>query len=280
MPKPIGPTIPRWRLGEQLAALRDRAGLSQAAIATRLGCSISKIQKIEAGDVGVVRAELLLMLEAYGVSDESLRERLTELQRLGKERGWWSRFGQLPVPLTTFLGLESAATGIRVFEPLMVPGLLQTRAYARALAAAEDGAAMPDDLDRHVEILMERQRQVLEADPPTIQVILDEAVLRRPVGGPAVMAAQLDRLADAAEQVTLRIVPLAAGGYPGLRGGFTLFEFDRRLHSPVGYVESRAGSQYVEKEADLRRCEAAFESIAAVALGEAESARLIRTYLP
>src|SRR5258706_8526007 len=116
MPRPIGPTIPRWQLGEQLSRLRDRAGLSQAHIAERLGCSTSKIQKIEAGEVGLVKVELEVMLTEYQLTDSTMRAELFELQRLGKQRGWWSKFGAVPTPFATFLGLESAATRIRAFE--------------------------------------------------------------------------------------------------------------------------------------------------------------------
>jgi transcriptional regulator with XRE-family HTH domain len=277
MTRPIGPTIPRWQLGEQLAALRERAAVSQAVIAQHLGCSVSKIQKIEAGDVGVVRAELMLMLDVYGVRDSAVREELAELQRLGKQRGWWWRFGQLPVPFATFLGLESAATALRIFEPLVVHGLLQTEAYARAVAETWDGAPLPaDEVDRQLRIKRERQRRVFGPDPPEMWVIFDEAALRRQVGGPDVMAAQLAHLAEMAERITVQVVPFGAGGYAGLRGALTLFEFDERMHSPVAYVEGHAGNLYLEKDIDLRRCNVVFRHISAAALGRAESVRMIR----
>jgi transcriptional regulator with XRE-family HTH domain len=275
--KPIGPTIPRWQLGERLAALRCDAGVSQAAIAQRLGCSVSKIQKIEAGDVGVVSTELDAMLDLYGVADPTARDRLAELRRLGKERGWWARFGQLPAPLSTYLGLESAATAIRIFEPLTVPALLQTEAYARAVATATGGAPpVPDLVDRDLEIIGERQRRVLDGAAPRLTVILDEAVLRRPVGGPKVLAAQLDHLIALADRADVRVVPFAHGGYPGLRGAFTLFEFDAGMHSPVGHVLGQAGGQYVEKADQLHRCAAAFARTAEAALERAGSLDLIR----
>ena len=184
MRKPIGPTIPRWQLGEHLARLRDDAGLTQAIIADQLGCSISKIQKIEAGDVGLVRAELLLMLDAYGVGDLTFREELTQLQRMGKQRGWWSKFGQVPAPFATFLGLESAATAIHIFEPLMVTGLLQTEEYARAITETCD-LFTDDQAERQVKLRIERQERVLASEPPATWVIIDEAAIRRLEGRPA-----------------------------------------------------------------------------------------------
>ena len=275
MPRPIGPTIPRWQLGEQLSALRDRARMPQSQIADRLGCSISKIQKIEAGEVGVVRAELEAMLATYEVTDQQLRVELLALQKLGKQRGWWSKFGAVPTPFATFLGIESAATKIRAYEPMVIHGLLQTEEYARAIAGTV--ALLPDDdqRERQVRIRMERQENVLSDDPPEVWVILDEAALRREIGGPDVMASQLRHLLALPPWITVQVVPFGNGGYPGTRGAMTIFEFDERLHSPVVYVECQAGNLYLEKEDDLRRCNLAYNHMTASALSKQESARMI-----
>jgi transcriptional regulator with XRE-family HTH domain len=273
--KPIGPTIPRRRLGQQLARLRERAGHSQAHIADRLGCSISKIQKIEAGDVGIVRAELLMMLDVYGSTAEPVRAELLELQRLGKQRGWWSRYGQVPAPVAAFLGLESAATSIEAFEPLVVHGLLQTEAYARALAQTCEVGPTGEDVERQVGILRERQERVFGPNPPRLRVALDEAVLRRQIGSPQVMAEQLRHLAGLVKRVTVQIVPLSRGGHPGLRGPLTIFGFDDHMHSPVAYAESQAGSLYVDKDDDVQRCRLVFEHLSAVTLGKQETVRLL-----
>jgi len=276
--KPIGPTIPRRQLGDQLGRLRERARVSQSQIAERLGCSISKIQKIEAGDVSIVRAELLLMLDVYGVTGEAARSELMELQRLGKQRGWWATFGQVPAPFAAFLDLESATTNIKIFEPLVVHGLFQTESYARAIVEAWEGEPLPEDrVERQVRIKLERQRRVLAQDPPRIWVVLDEAVLRRVIGGAQVMADQLRHLSALARQFTVQVVPFACGAYPGARGGLTIFEFDERMHSPVVYVESQAGNIYLHKGEDVRRCGLAFDRLSAAALSKPESVKLINT---
>ncbi|WP_433530286.1 helix-turn-helix domain-containing protein [Micromonospora sp. CA-263727] len=275
MPRPIGPTIPRWQLGEQLSTLRERIRVPQSQIADRLGCSISKIQKIEAGEVGVVRAELEAMLATYEVTDQQLRAELFALQKLGKQRGWWSKFGAVPAPFATFLGIESAATKIRAYEPMVIHGLLQTEDYARAIAGTVALLSDDDQRERQVRIRMERQEKVLSDDPPEVWAILDETVLRREVGGSGVMAAQLRHLLVLPQWITVQVVPFGNGGYPGTRGAMTIFEFDERLHSPVVYVECQAGNLYLEKDDDLRRCNLAFNHMSASALSKQESARMI-----
>ncbi len=275
MSKPIGPTIPRWQLGEQLSRLRDRAGVSQARIAARLDCSVSKIQKIEAGEVGVVRAELEAMLTEYQVTDDRMHDELFELQKLGKQRGWWSGYGAVPAPFATFLGLESAARTIKVFEPLMVYGLLQTECYARAIEATCNVNASEEQIERQVSLRLERQQQVFGEDPPEVWVLLDEAVLHREMGSRGVMADQLQQLLKLPKRITLQIVPFSSGGHPGILGGFTIFEFDERMHTPVVYVEGPAGNLYMEKEDDVNRCNLAYSHMTASAMNKQESARLI-----
>jgi transcriptional regulator with XRE-family HTH domain len=274
MRKPIGPTIPRWQLGEQLTRLRDEAGLSQGEIAEQLGCSVSKIQKIEAGDVGLVRAELLLMLDAYSVKDATLRDELTQLQRLGKQRGWWSKFGHVPPQFATFLGLENAATAIHIFEPLMVTGLLQTENYARTITTTAD-LFTDEQAERQVKLRIERQQRVLDNEPPATWVILDEAAVRRQVGGPAVMAEQMRQLQSLSRTITLQIVPFTHGGYPGVRGPITIFEFDDQMHTPVAFCASHAGNLYMERSNELDECYLTFRHMTAAALSKQESLKLI-----
>lgn len=273
MARVIGPTVPRWRLGEQLATLRERAGVPTRRAAETLGCSEWKIKKIEQGSVGVVKTELGAMLDLYGVADDEVRDQLTQLQRLGKQRGWWSKHARhLTVTQGTFLGLESAATTIRVWEPTYVPGLLQTEEYLRAILASE---RLPADRAANIaEVRMMRQKIVWEDEPPTAWFILDEAVLRRPVGGSQVMLAQLRRLLDSAERCTVQVLPFARGAHPGMLGALTIFEFDEQLHSPVGYVESQAGDLYIEDE-ELERCKFVIQQLSAAALSPQETVALI-----
>jgi transcriptional regulator with XRE-family HTH domain len=275
MAKPIGPTIPRWQLGEQLQRLRIAAGYSRQQTAERLRCSVSKIEKVEGGQVRAKLAELETMLAEYGVPEDEWPP-LLELQRLGSTRGWWSKFGRLPLPFTEFLGLEMAAETIRTFELAVVPGLFQTEPYARALTESDTVGMTPEWLEREVGLRMDRQKQILAEDPPEILLVLYEAALRRQIGGPKVMRDQLAHLVDLAKTVHLQVAPLEHGGHPGVHGSFVIFDFPEDLHSPVVYVECPAGNLYMEKSIDLRRCSLAFDHLLGAALSRPKSVALIK----
>ena len=275
MAKPIGPTIPRWQLGEELQRLRIAAGYSRQQTAERLRCSVSKIEKVEGGQVRAKLAELETMLAEYAVPEPE-RPPLLELQRLGASRGWWSKFGRLPLPFTEFLGLEMAAETIRTFELAVIPGLFQTESYARALTESDTVGMTPEWLEREVALRLDRQKQVLCADQPEILLVLDEAALRRRIGGPTVMRDQLEHLVDLAKTVHLQVVPFDHGGYPGIAGRFVIFDFPEELHSPVVYVESQAGNLYMEKSIDIRRCSLTFDHLLGAALSRPRSVALIK----
>lgn len=275
MPKVTGPTIPRWQLGAELARLREAAGVSIARAAAAIGRSESQIRKFELGHSTPAKTELPVLLELYATDETDLHDSLEELRQAGTTRGWWSRYGTLPWTYATYLGLEEGAIEIKSFEPSTVPSLLQTERYARALIETLHPDADEMYVDRQVGIRMTRQRRVLDDDPPKLRTIVDEAVLRRPVGDTAGMREQLDRLTAAAEQDQLRVLPLASGPHPGQAGGFTILEFPDRVHSPIVYVESQAGSVFMEKPADLDRCGAAYDRLAAMALDRAGTLDLL-----
>ncbi|REF35739.1 helix-turn-helix domain-containing protein [Thermasporomyces composti] len=276
MPRVSGPTIARWRLGKELKQLREQAGRTFTDAAERLGCSESKIRKIEAAEVGIVKAELEVLLDLYKAPDD-MKHLLRELQRVGKQRGWWAPLGSMPKAYTVFVALESEAQRIRMFEPLIIPGLLQTEEYASALDAMCTFAS-PAEQERAVAIRLARQEAFWKGntDPSRLWVIIDEAALRRPVGKqPDVMRSQLMRLLELGERCILQVVPFNAGSYPGTIGPFTIFDFEEDVHSPVVYTDGQAGITYLEKSADVERANVAFGHIAAIALSPAESAKKI-----
>lgn len=276
MPRVSGPTIPRWHLAKHLERLRREAELSHEDVAERLMCSPSKIKKIERADVGVDRPDLEVMLGQYNVTDPHLREMLLDLQRKGKTRGWWVPLGPLNRQYATLVSLESEALRIRLFEPLVIPGLLQTEDYAAAIDSMHT-LATPKVRQHMVDVRLARQETFWrdEADPTRLWVILDEAALHRQVGGPEVMRAQLMHLLERMSQCTFQIVPFEAGGYPGSLGALTIFDFEEHIHSPVAYVDGHAGIFYLEDAKELDRVNLSFGHITAVALGPAESARRV-----
>lgn len=277
MPRVSGPTIPRWRLSAKLKELREQAGLTHEAVAAELQCSPSKIKKIEAGVVGVDKAELEYLLnKLYNVEDEELRDVLFDWQKQGKNRGWWVKLGTLSRHQATFIGLESSALRIRMYEPMVIPGLMQTEAYANAI---DSMYTLAPKLTRKkiVDTRMERQKQFWtgEDDPTRFWAIVDEAALWREVGGPAVMHAQLMRILELTAQCTFQVVPFEAGGYPGTLGNMTIFDFEEDIHDPVVYVDGQAGIFYLEQESDIKRANLAFGHMTAVALSPGESQHLV-----
>lgn len=264
--------MPRWRLGEELLALRRAAGLGADVVAEHLGCAEAKVRRIEQGRVSVGKLELAALLDLYGASPAQ-RSTLAELQQLGKQRGWWSKHGKhIPARFGTLLGLESAATTIRGWEPILVPGLLQTENYFRAVLEMFDWS---DEVKAaELEIRRSRQAHVWADEPPTAWFVVDEAVLRRTIGGAEVMRAQLRHLLDLMDRCSIQVLPFAHGAHHGMSGALTIFEYDDDVHSPVAYVESNAGNIYLEED-DLVRCSLIMEHLRSDALSPAASRRMV-----
>ncbi|MBN1172685.1 MAG: helix-turn-helix domain-containing protein [Micromonosporaceae bacterium] len=277
MARTTGPTIARWQLGTQLKALREQSGTTHREIADELGCSPSKIYKIEAGDVGVGRADLLVMLGHYQVTDSQHRETLLSLQKQGKERGWWAKYGQLPGPYSMYIGLESAAIAVRNFELAVIPGLLQTEGYTRALLLQQRLSTSPEEQDRRVKVRLARQAALSEDPPLQLWAIIDESALHRVVGGVEVMRTQLHHLITMAEHpnVNLQVLPYSEGAHPGTLGSLSILEFPNDIHSPVAYVETFAGDVYLERDDDMARVTLAHTHLHSSALSTARSAELI-----
>jgi hypothetical protein len=277
VPRTTGPTIARWQLARQLRTFREHAELSHVQVAEVLGCSEWKIYKIESGDVGVGRPDLIVMLDRYGVTDERERETLFALQKQGKERGWWAKFGQLPNPYAMYIGLESAATAVKNFELAVIPGLLQTEDYARAIISAQRTGDQPEEIERRVKVRLARQACLTEDPPLEFWTILDEGALRRQMGGRAVMKAQLLYLIERAKlpNVTIQVLPFTEGSHPGTLGSIAILEFPDDVHSPVAYIETYAGDVYLEKEEDLKRVTLTYTHMHAAALSTTKSRDLI-----
>jgi transcriptional regulator with XRE-family HTH domain len=272
-----GPAVRRRKLGAELRALRARAGLTSGEAAALVGWHQSKVSRIETGASGVKPTDVRLLLDAYGTEDPELRELLLVLagsEDGGGRQNWWHAYrGVLPPTYRDFISLESQASGMRTLETSVVPGLLQTPEYARAVTRAAVGTLEDAQLDALVEVRLARQ-DVLRADPPLeLSAVLDEAVLRREVGGPEVMARQLKRLIEAAAlpQVRLQVLPFAAGAHIGVTGPFVIFSFPSRSDLDVVVLDHLTSSLYLERKEDLQAYSEAFNALRIHALSPEDS---------
>ena len=268
----------RMLLGSQLRQLREDAGITPDRAGYEIRASRSKISRMETGRVGFKTRDIEDLLTFYGVTDERARSRLLDLAGQSKRLDWWTSYSDvLPGWFENYLGLESVCSTIRTFEMQFVHGLFQTEDYARAVAGLGLDAASPAEIGRRVGLRVKRQDLLTKASPPKIWSVMDEAVLRRPVGGAAVMRAQLRHLVEAARApgVTIQVVPFARGGHAGASGSFTILRFDE-LHLPdVVYIEQLTGAVYLEQRSDVEHYLAVMDQLSSEALPPAASARFI-----
>ncbi|MFG1677477.1 helix-turn-helix domain-containing protein [Micromonospora sp. NPDC049282] len=263
-----GPTVLRMLLGAQLRRLRESAAVSRESAGWEIRSSESKISRMELGRVGFKERDVADLLTLYGVAAPEDRAALLKLARDANSPGWWHRYGDvLPSWFQSYLGLEAATALIRTYEVQFVPGLLQTAAYAREVILLGHRGATPAELDRRVDLRMERQELLRRANPPQLWAVLDEAVLRRPIGGAAVMREQLDALiqATAAPHVRLQIVPFTAGGHAAASGAFSILRFGDEDLPDIVYIEQLTSAIYLDKRDDLDYYAEAMERLCAEA---------------
>jgi transcriptional regulator with XRE-family HTH domain len=270
------PTIRRRRLGVELRRHREEAGVTIDVVADRLGCSTSKVSRIETGHTSASPSDVSNILDIYGV-DDSIKTELVQIAREARQKGWWHPYST--VLASAYVGLETAARSIRAYEQHVVPGLLQSEEYAIALIR---GARL-DDTDREIEqrvrVRMQRQALLIQDDPIDLRVVLDEAVLSRPVGGELVMLDQLKKLIEAARlpNVTLQILPFAAGAHAGMDGSFVILEFEEEGDADVVFIDNATGGLFLEKAEELSKYVSIFDTVRASALPPEESIEMIET---
>jgi transcriptional regulator with XRE-family HTH domain len=273
-----GPTVRRRRLGTELRRLRDSAGYKLEEVAGMLGVAPSTLSRIETGKAPTKSAYLSQLLELYRVTDAGQRQILVDMAREGHRKGWWAAYDDvLPSGLGVYVGLEAEASGLRSYEIGVVHGLLQTTDYARAVLRASASRHTADQIERLVDLRMERQRRLGDDPPLDLWVIHDEAVIRRTVGGPVVMRHQLAHLlvVSGLPGVTLQVLPFDTGAHAGHDGPFSIIEFYDRSDSEVVYVESTAGPIYLEKDRNVRVSAEVFDRLRAAALPPEASLDLI-----
>lgn len=273
MPIDHGPTARHRRLAAELRRLREEARLTPEATSGLLGWSRPKLVRIETAKGRPTVADVERILDVYG-TDYVTRAALLQLTRDIRTRGWWAAFGD--VLAGGYAELEDAANRIRTWQTEVVPGLLQTPDYARVLIAGEFPGDK-EEIDRRLQARMARRARFARTDAPELDFLVAEEVLRRPVGGPAVMASQLTTLIEAAAQpsVAIRIVPMAHEYRPGLgEGSVDIFEFSAPLELDTAHVETMGGSMYIEDIAQVRRCNSMLDRIAGAALSQEDSVAL------
>jgi transcriptional regulator with XRE-family HTH domain len=266
----VGPTVRQRQLGMRLRAIRTELGLGVEAVAKELECSPSKISRLETASRRPNPRDIRDLCQVYKI-DEATSEELMDLARKAKEPGWWKQYAD--VGLDPYIGLEQDASAITSFATFYIPALLQTEEYAMAIIKGIAPRMDPAVLKERVEVRVRRQRLLDRDSPPYYRVLIDEAVLYRPTGGPEVMAGQIDKVLDLAERgkVTVQIVPFDVGAIATQDSNFVLLEFGASILSSVVFVESLLNNQILEKQADVDRYREAIEHLRDSALTTRES---------
>lgn len=279
MPDLPASTVRLRRLGLHLRRLREAAGLTLEEAGTRMERSLSSLSKIENGRVRVPPRDLRVILDAYAVEDERLRESLITLARDSRKRGWWQQYGDVLDPAgQDFMSLEADAYSVRAFETILIPGLLQTVDYARALHLATPGAGGQEDIERFLRVRSARQEVLTRPVPVRLWTIIGEAALRARIGGADTMKTQLGHLLASSEleNVTIQIVPFTVGAHAGVNGPFVILEFPDLSDWDVISVGTLGGTLYLEDEPSIRRFSTVFDHLRASALSEEDSVTLIQ----
>lgn len=259
-----GPTALRILLGAQLRRLREAQGITLEEAGNVIRASGSKLSRLETGRVSFKDRDVADLLTFYGVTDEQQRNALRELARSANARGWWHDYSDiLPSWFEAYVGLEEAATSIRAYEVQFVPGLLQTEEYARAIIMQGAPGVDPDEVERRVALRMGRQKLLTRENPPRYWVIMDEAALRRPMGGRDVHFAQIERLIDLVGEpnITLQVMPFRYGGHAADGGAFTIMRFPETDLPDVVYMEYLTGAHYIDKPEEVERYAAVMERL-------------------
>ncbi|MGK5531916.1 helix-turn-helix domain-containing protein [Streptomyces sp. URMC 129] len=274
----INPTVRRRRLGQELRRLREERGMTAEEVADRLLVSQSKISRLENGRRSISPRDVRDLCGVYEVEDAKLVESLMQMARESRQQGWWHAFAELSPSYSVYIGLETDASSLRVYEPQVVPGLLQTQAYAAAVISGALPEVGPDEVDSRVQVRLRRQQRIWdEKNPLRLWAVVDEAALRRAVGGTRTMVEQLHRLVEcsALPHVTLQVMPFSAGAHPGVNGQYAILEFPEATDSTVIYLEGGTSDLYLEKPHDVQYYSVMYEHLRAQALSPEASRRFM-----
>jgi transcriptional regulator with XRE-family HTH domain len=272
----VNPTVRRRRLGQELRRLRELKGMTAEEVAERLLVSQSKISRLENGRRSISQRDVRDLCGVYEVEDQRVVDSLMQMAKDSRQQGWWHAFGD--VPYSVYIGLETDAASLRVYDPQVVPGLLQTRSYAEALIAGALPEAAPADIERRVQVRMRRQERISAAENPLrLWAVVDEAALRREVGNKQVMIEQLEYLLEAVQlpHVTVQVIPFSMGAHPGVSGQYAILEFPDAADSTVVYIEGVTSDLYLEKTQDVSKYSVMYEHLRAQALNVEQTREFI-----
>jgi hypothetical protein len=264
-----GPTALRIILGAHLRRMREAAGISRSDAGWEIRSSESKVSRMELGRVGFKERDVSDLLKLYGLDDGEERDRLLALARDANNPGWWHRFGDvLPSWFHSYLGLEAAAQLIRTYELQFIPGLLQTPEYVRAVVQLGRGLIPPEEVERRVALRVGRQEVLHRAvNPVRLWAVVDESVLRRPIGGVKAMRVQLESLIEATHlpNVTLQVMPFSSGGHAATGGAYSILRFPEQDLPDIVYIEHLTSALYLDKLEDLDQYTATMEALCVAA---------------
>ncbi|MFF8574775.1 helix-turn-helix domain-containing protein [Streptomyces sp. NPDC015408] len=276
MASSVNPTVRRRRLGQELRRLRELKGMTAEEVAERLLVSQSKISRLENGRRSISQRDVRDLCGVYEVDDQRIVDSLMQMAKDSRQQGWWHAFGD--IPYSVYIGLETDAESLRTYEPQIITGLLQTRAYAEALIQGALPETSVADIEKRVQVRIRRQERIAaQNNPLRLWVVLDEASLRRVVGGKQVMREQLEHVAEMSQlpHITVQVLPFDVGAHPGINGQYSILEFADAADSSVVYIEGVTSDLYLEKALDVQKYTVMYEHLRAQALNVEQSRQRI-----
>ncbi|MGY3202357.1 helix-turn-helix domain-containing protein [Streptomyces sp. TE5632] len=272
----VNPTVRRRRLGQELRRLRELKGMTAEEVAERLLVSQSKISRLENGRRSISQRDVRDLCGVYEVEDQRVVESLMQMAKDSRQQGWWHAFGD--IPYSVYIGLETDAESLRVYEPQIITGLLQTRAYAEAIVQGGSPESSDQENDKRVEVRLRRQGRITaDKDPLRLWVVLDEASLHRVVGSRQVMREQLEHVMELSQlpHITVQVLPFEVGAHSGINGQYSILEFADAADSSVVYIEGVTSDLYLEKPHDVQKYTVMYEHLRAQSLNVEQSRRLV-----
>ena len=272
----VNPTVRRRRLGQELRRLRELKGMTAEEVAERLLVSQSKISRLENGRRSISQRDVRDLCGVYEVEDHRIVDSLMQMAKDSRQQGWWHAFGD--IPYSVYIGLETDAASLRVYEPQVVPGLLQTQRYAEALIAGALPESGSSDVEKRVSVRLRRQERIKEAEHPLrLWAVIDEAALHRLVGDKQLMREQLEHLVELSQlpHVTVQVLPFDMGAHPGINGQYAILEFPDASDSSVVYIEGVTSDLYLEKANDVQKYSVMYEHLRAQALNVDQTRQFI-----